>query len=381
MKILHITEYFPHSADCEVRGGIEARAFYISRELARLGHDITVLCARMPDEPVEHEIAGITVRRCGPVRPYTQAGSKLARLEFMRSSVQIGKSLGVDLVDGQNYLAYVSAIHIARAADIPRVATYHDVWLGEWRKNMGFSAGLMGEVLERYVLAHRWDHFIVNSGATRRKLAAVAKGSPRIDVVYNGISLAEYAGARPPRYSRPTICYVGRLVRYKRVHDLLHALLVVRAQIPEVVLEIVGSGPDRDAVEALVRELGLERNVNMRGFVEKHRDVLDVMARSHVVCLPSEVEGFGMVVVEAMACGTPVVASALEPIREITKEGQGGSLFPVGDVPELARQLLALLGDPALHARCVAEGRAIASGFDWKSLGQQTENIYRGLLS
>lgn len=380
MRVVHITEYFPQSADCEVRGGIEARAFYISRELARLGHEVTVLCARLPGEPVEHEIEGITVRRCGPVRPYTQSGSKLSRLEFVRASIQAGRAIGADLVDGQNYLGYIAAIHIARGLDVPRIATYHDVWLGEWRKNMGFAAGMMGEALERYVLAHRWDQFIVNSGATRRKLVHAARSASPIEVVYNGISLDEYADLAVERYARPTICYVGRLVRYKRVHDLLRALLEVRAQIPNVHLEIVGSGPDADAVTALVAELGLERSVTLHGFVEKHRDVLDVMARSHVLCLPSEVEGFGMVIVEALACGTPVVASALEPIREITEEGKGGSLFPVGDVGEIARQLLALLGDPALHARCVAEGRDLASGFDWTALGRQTERIYQGVL-
>ncbi len=381
MKVLHITEYFPRSADCEVRGGIEARAFYISRELARLGHDVTVLCARLPDEPVEHDLDGIHVRRCGPVRPYTQAGSKVARLEFVRSSIQAGRALKPDLVDGQNYLAYIAAIHIARPLRIPRIATYHDVWLGEWRKNMGFSAGLMGEALERYVLAHRWDQFIVNSGATKTKLVGVARSGSKIDVVYNGISLDDYTGLRPERFSRPTICYVGRLVRYKRVHDLLHALVKVRATIPDIHLEIVGSGPDEGDVAALVEQLGLQRSVTLRGFVEKHRDVLDVMARSHVLCLPSEVEGFGMVIVEALACGTPIVASALDPIREITQEGRGGSLFPVGDVDEMARQLVAMFEDSALHARSVTEGRAIASGFDWSALGTQTEAIYQRVLA
>lgn len=380
MKILLISEYFPHSSECEVRGGIEARAFYIARELAKR-HQVTVLCARLPDESVEHEFDGITVRRCGPVRPYTQAGSKVARLTFMHASIQVGRALGADIVDGQNYLAYVSAIHISKARDIPRIATYHDVWLGDWIKNMGMGAGVMGEVLERYVLAHKWNQFIANSGATRQKLLDVSNGLAPAQVVYNGIALEDYADVSKERFERPTICYVGRLVRYKRVDDLLRALLVVRREVPNILLKIVGSGPDSDAIEALSVELGLRDNVEFVGFIKKHRDVLDLMARSHVLCLPSEVEGFGMVVIEAMACGTPVVATSLAPIVEITHGGQGGMLFPVGDVEQLAASLMTLVTDRDRHARCAAEGRKLASEYDWKMLGAQTEAIYQAVCS
>ena len=379
MKIILITEYFPRSNDCEVRGGIEARAFFIARELAKR-NDVTVLCARLPDEPVEQEVAGITVRRCGPVRPYTQSGSIAARAGFVRACISVGRTIGADVVDGYHYIPYLAALQIASACDIPRIATFHDIWLNNWVKNFGYT-GVIGEVVERYVLARHWDHFITNSESTKQKLVAARRKATPADVVYNGIRLADYASLPTERYARPTISYVGRMVRYKRVDDLLRALVVVRDRVPDVLLKLVGSGPDDARFRSLATELGLDRNVEWVGYVEKHRDVLEILGRSHVSCLPSEVEGFGMVIIESMACGTPVVASALAPIREITHEGRGGLLYPVGDVDALATKLVAMLTDAALHTRAVAEARTLASEYDWSPLAERTEAIYRDVLA
>jgi glycosyltransferase involved in cell wall biosynthesis len=119
--------------------------------------------------------------------------------------------------------------------------------------------------------------------------------------------------------------------------------------------------------------------VSFHGFVPKHRDVIEVMVRSHVLCLPSAVEGFGMAVIEAMACGTPVVASALDPIREITREGQGALLYPCGNVSQLASHLTTLLTDHDAHAQRVAEANALVATYDWKPLAGKVEAIYKSV--
>ncbi|MGE0395437.1 MAG: glycosyltransferase family 4 protein [Kofleriaceae bacterium] len=375
MNVLLLTEYFPRSEHCEVRGGVEARSFYLAREIAR-HHRVDVICAREPGQGVEEELAGVRVHRTGPVREYKQAGSLAVRGAFLVEAIRAARKIDADIVDSYNFLAYVAATQIAREKDIPRVATYHDVWLGEWIRNLGLVSGIVGEVVERYVLAHRWDQIIANSEYTRQKLAAAGARAAGMEVVYNGIALDAFEQVRVPRAMRPTVCYVGRLVRYKRVNDLIDAIHILRARVPDVKLEIVGSGPDAGRLAAQVSRLGLENHVEFHGFVQKHHDVLEVMARSHVLCLPSAVEGFGMAIVEAMACGTPVVASALEPIREVTREGQGALLYPCGDVAALADHLTTMLTDTALHSRYVIDARALAADYDWRPLAAKVERIY-----
>lgn len=379
MNILLVTEYFPRSAACEVRGGVEARAFYLARELARR-HSVRVICTREPGDPPQEDVAGVGVHRCGPPRPYGQAGLLDARAAFIHAAVKLGRQWPADIVDGFNFLAYVAAYHISRSRQIPRVATYHDVWLGEWIRHLGLVSGLAGEVVERYVLSKRWDRFIANSETTRQELLAARVRAPAIEVVYNGIALEEFADLNVPKFAEPTVCYVGRLVRYKRVDDLLHAVPKVRETLPALKVKIVGSGPEESRLQMLAKDLGLGRHVEFLGFVPKHRFALETMARSHVVCLPSAVEGFGMVVVEAMACGTPVVASALPPIREITREGQGALLFDCGNVPALAGGLIAALTNEDLRARLAGQGRLLAREFDWKPLAAKVETIYQSVL-
>jgi len=229
------------------------------------------------------------------------------------------------------------------------------------------------------VLAQRWNHIIANSEYTRDKLKTTRSTAP-VDVVYNGISLEDFERVKAPKFERPTIAYVGRLVRYKRVDDLLRALVDVKQVVPDVQLKIVGSGPDEQLLRGLVPELGLEKQVEFLGFVQKHRDVLETMVRSRVLCLPSAVEGFGMAVIEAMACGTPVVASSLAPIREVTRGGQGGMLYECGNLVELAANLTTMLTDDAVRDRCVDEARALAADYDWKPLAAKTEAIYQAVL-
>ncbi len=379
MNILLITEYFPRSSDCEVRGGVEARAFYIARELARR-HRVRVLAAREPGVPDENEVAGIHVSRCGPERPYGQGGLLGARVAFLRAAIRAGRDAKADVVEGCNHIAYVAAERVSDALGVPRVATYHDVWLGEWVHNLGWISGLVGEVMERHVLSKTWDRIIANSEATRQKLLAARARTPAIEVVYNGIALEDFAGLGGPKFEQPTICYVGRLVRYKRVDDLLRAAVRVRGRVPDLRVKIIGSGPEEQRLRALAAELELGGCAEFVGFVPRHRDVLETMARSHLACLPSAVEGFGMAVIEAMACGTPVVASALAPIREITREGQGGLLFPCADVAALAAKLTEMLTDAALRHRCEEQARVLARDYDWKPLAAKAEAVYEAVL-
>lgn len=154
MNILIITEYFPSSEECNVKGGVEARAFYIAKNLAK-NHNVYVITSWEEGLSQKDEFCGISVIRCGKQRKYSQGGSFIERLSFMNEAVKTGKKLDVDIVEGYNFITYPVAYNISKKLNIPRVATYHDVWLGgEWIKNLGFF-GIFGEILERYILSKK----------------------------------------------------------------------------------------------------------------------------------------------------------------------------------------------------------------------------------
>jgi glycosyltransferase involved in cell wall biosynthesis len=378
MKILIITEYFPGSENCDIKGGVEARAFYLAKNLAKK-HDVTVVTS-FDAGTVQHEtISGINVIRCGKKRNYSQGGSFIDRLSFIFSAIKTGKKLDTDIVDGYNFISYIVAYEISKFLHIPRVATYHDVWLGEWVKNVGLINGIIGEILERYVLSKKWDKFIAVSNYTKQKLKNKGIREDNISVVYNGIDLENYTISNDKEEN--TICYVGRLVKYKKVDDLINAVEIVKNDISGIKLNIVGSGPEEKNLKKIVSEKNLKDNVKFLGFLKSHSEVMNYLKRAKLFSLPSIVEGFGMVTVEAVACETPYVNSKIPPTVEITNNGLGGILYEPENVSQLSEYIKTLLEDNILYLQKQNECKNLSKNYDWNELSNILENEYLKIIS
>lgn len=169
----------------------------------------------------------------------------------------------------------------------------------------------------------------------------------------------------------PHVGFIGRLDPIKRIPDLLHA--IARLQKP-VHLDICGDGAERAKLEFLINNLGLRERVTLHGEVASPEEAL-----SHVslLILPSAAEGFGLVLIEAMAAGVPVVATDVPGIRDVVRDGQTGLLVPPFAPIELARAIDRLLADKPLRRRLIAQGRDdVARRFTWDVVLPQ----YRKLL-
>lgn len=380
MKIVMITEYFPQSEDCEIRGGVEARCFYVARELARK-HEVTVISALEPNMPTEQTLDGIRIVRCGKTREYHQTGALRERLSFMRQAYKLGIKLDADLVEGTNFMSYLPAYYVARKKRRPSVALYADVWVGRWIHNIGLIQGIMGEVLEWFVLSRNWSYLIAISRFTQKNLLKCGVQEKKLKLIYLGVDTGKCRSISAPKGKRPTICCVARLVEYKKVDVLVRALSLMRNHVENIQCNIIGVGPELEKLEGIVRELDLEGNIHFLGFVKKHEDVLKEIKKSHVFCLPSVVEGFGLAVIEAMACSTPYVCSNISPLKEVTHNGTGGLLFEREDPDDLAKKILLLLDDDALYRRCVQEGLELAQRYDWTTTARETEMFYTEIRS
>jgi len=379
MKIVMITEYFPQSKDCEIRGGVEARCFYVARELAKK-HEITVISALEPDAPRQQVFDGIRIIRCGKPKEYRQTGGIKERLSFMKEAYKLGIKLDADLVEGTNFISYLPAYYIARKKNLPRIALYNDVWVGKWTDNIGLIPGVMGEILERFILSRNWSCLIANSRFTLKNLLNYGLEKERLKLIYMGVDARKCRSITVPTEKRPTISCVSRLVEYKKVPVLIRAVSSIKNHLEDIQCNIIGIGPELKKLEGLVQELDLEGNVNFLGFMKRHDDVLRIIKKSGIFCLPSIVEGFGIVVIEAMACSTPYVCSNIPPLKEITHNGMGGLLFERENPHDLAKKILLLLEDDELYRKCIHEGLKLAQRYDWTNIAKKTEILYENAV-
>ena len=221
------------------------------------------------------------------------------------------------------------------------------------------------------------DVHIAISAGLASYLGASEGFDPRsFEVVHYGI---EAGPPPPPLPGAPRLAVVGRFVPIKGHDALLRALARVRQQLPEVTLEIAGDGPLEPELRATVSRLGLGERVSFLGRVAPPGPVFE---RAEVVVVPSFGEGFGMVVLEAMERGRPVVASDVGGLPEIVADGRTGLLVPPSDPEAFAAAIVELAGDPARAADMGAAGRTRAlAEFSQERCTDRIEAIYGAALA
>ncbi len=180
-------------------------------------------------------------------------------------------------------------------------------------------------------------------------------------------ALAATDAAREPH----TVLCVARQYPRKRVADLITAFRTVCDRLPGARLVVIGDGPEHGALQALVEQLALGPAVRLLGALADDGEVRAWYRRCAVFCLPSIQEGFGIVFLEAMASGLPVVSTTATAIPEVVPQGQAGLLVPPRDPEALAEALLSLLSDPELQARCRAFGRDHVVAFSWDRVAER----------
>lgn len=374
MKIGIITEYFPKSDVLDIKGGAEACAFNEAKYLVNR-HDVTAITSYEAGAKKNDNITGINVIRCGKERKYVQSGSLFSRLNFMIDAYKIGKNENFDILVGYNFITYPIAWKIAGKLKKPCVLRYHDMWIGEWIKNFGIS-GIFGELMERYILSLDLDMILSVSEYTKNKLKRYFDPE-KIIVIPNIVDVPQ---VEAQKFQKPTICCVSRLVEYKRVDDLLHAVKIIKKDIPDIQCKIVGTGPNEFYLKKLVKDLEISENVDFCGFIEDHDDVLKAVKASHVFCLPSLVEGFGIVIVEAMASGVPFVASNIPPLVEASG-GKGGLFFKPKNYKEMADKIKSILNNKELQKNLGKEGIVKSKEYKGEKIAKKIESIYEKLIN
>jgi glycosyltransferase involved in cell wall biosynthesis len=227
-------------------------------------------------------------------------------------------------------------------------------------------------------LAHRRTRIMIcNSEFLAMRTRERDLFPPPIRVIRNGVDLERFTPAPFPVDGPPTVVSVANLNAHKGQARLLEALRLLREELAEARLVLVGDGRDRRRLEELAATLGLAGAVRFEGHVLDPRPFL---AQAHVVALASDHEGFPNALLEAMASGRPVVATRVGGVPELVQDGTSGFLTEP-DPARLAERLRHLLTDRVLRQRMGSAARARAEAFSWERVVRETEGVYREVLA
>jgi glycosyltransferase involved in cell wall biosynthesis len=219
--------------------------------------------------------------------------------------------------------------------------------------------------------AGRADIVTVTSQHSRRiALAAYGLDPDRMRVVPEGIDLTGWGSAERPREGS-VILSVARQYRRKNTIALVRAMAQVRESMPLARLRVVGGGPELDRLRRERRSLGLEGTIELLGEMPGSQALREEYRRADIFCLPSLQEGFGIVYLEAMASGLPIVALDAAAVPEIVLEDRVGMLVPPDKPGALAETLIRLLQDRDLRLRMGTAGKERAALYDWPNVARR----------
>jgi glycosyltransferase involved in cell wall biosynthesis len=335
-------------------GGAERWYRNLGKRLAAEGHEVTYLTLRQWPRNERGEVPGVRVVTAGPrMELYSPSGRRRVLPPLVFGAGVLWHLLlrggRYDVVHTASF-PYFSLLAAALVRPLRRfrlVVDWHELWsAGYWREYLGAVGGRIGSAVQALCLRVPQRAFCFSQLHARRLRAAPVNGEL---TVLEG----EYAGsleAREPARAEPVVVFAGRHIPEKRVPALVPALALARERIHELRGEIFGDGPDRDEVLRLRAEHGLDDALEVPGFVDAER-VESALARALCMVLPSRREGYGLIVVEAAALGTPsvVVADPDNAAVDLVREGENGFIAPSASPEDLA----------AAIERVHAEGHAL----------------------
>lgn len=297
----------------------------------------------------------------------------------IRALTRLIRDRQIDLVHTHSPLAGILGRHAALRAGRPCVHTLH-------------GQGILDELRHPHSLWHRIKllTYQVQERRLNAKSAAIIALSPslaqaavrarhaaadRLAVVPHGVPI-------PPKAARNgaslTVVYVGRLHPEKGVDDLVAAFAEVRRQVPTATLLLIGDGPMRERLRAQKDAAGLGRSVLMPG---EKAELAAAFSDAACVVLPSRAEGLSYVLLEAMASGVPVIATAVGATPELIEDGRTGLLVAPGDRAALVRAILSLLRDPSRGAALGASAReTVRTRYGRETMIERTLDVYGAAL-
>ncbi len=373
IKIVFVSDaIYPYNT-----GGKEKRLFEVTTRLAKKGLDIHLYCMKwwcgasdkMENGVHLHAICKYYPLYSGERRSIVQAVMfGLACLKLIKEDFDI-----VDVDHIPHFPLFFTKL-VCLLKKKKMIVTWHEVWGKDyWLEYLGWR-GIFGYLLEK-LSVFMPNEIISVSKYTTKKLKNNLKSKKNIYTIPNGNDFEKIQEIKSSR-RRSDIIFAGRLLKHKNVDLLIKSIQLIKEKKLKIKCLIIGDGPEKKNLEALNQKLNLKKNIKFLGFLENHDIVYALMKSSKVFLLPSTREGFGVVVIEANACGIPVIVIDHKDnaARDLIEVGKNGFVYQL-DENEIAKKIIRLLKkhpDKKMKQTCKDSARE----YDWDRIVSDVEEVY-----
>jgi len=379
MNVLYITKTSPFS---DGGGGGEKRAEEVTKRLADEGHDVTILCGKTEPGLSKHvERNGCTVRHvtCIPERThrFSTIAFYSARYLFPVVSIPVLVSLlftrSVDVIV-ENMTPYPTlSVVLARISGTPIVAVQHEYFDRTIYSTYGPLTATIQLIVQNFLRIFDYDTIIVPTNHVKSMFVGYGIDSSKIEVVPNGVNWRRFH-LPEVESCHANLVTIGRLSKRKGQSEILRAIERVHQEHGDVTLDVVGAGPARSRLEDLAIELDISNRVTFHGYVSDERKI-ELLNRAEIFVFASRQEGFGLVLLEAMSAGLPVVARNLPVYHEFFTDGQNGFLVEEPVAAGLASKVIRLIDDGSKRSEIGKLNRDTASDYGWERTAAETNGI------
>lgn len=334
-------------------GGAEVYVHELAKRWVGEGNKVTMFCGNDNRQRVNEVIDGVEIfRRGGTYTVYLFA--------FIYYLVKFRGKYDL-IIDCENGIPFFTPLYVRK----PIILVIHHVHQDIIRKYLRFPIAQIAATLEAKVMPSIYRDRQVVTVSESSKEEIIKLGFTReenIEIVYNGTSVKndEYV----PKTEYPSFLYLGRLQDYKNIDVAIEAFAKVARKYPSAKLNIVGFGESQSKLRKLAERLKVAESVSFMGKVSD-RDKARLLSEAWVVLQPSQVEGWGITVIEANACGTPVIASRVNGLRDSVVHGRTGILVQYRSAGQFAKAMENLIQDTELRERLSREAYLWSRNFSW----------------
>lgn len=370
-------------------GGLARHVQDLSEALVKQGHSLFIITQGDNNIPARQKLKGVKIFRTEKIKISAKNFiDNILQLNFqmLEEAIKLKDIVDIDIIHGHDWLVFWAGRVLKHALKKPLVYTIHAT---EYGRNQGIYNDMQRYIndLEWHASFEAWKVIVCSNYMKQEVKGLFQTPEDKIEIIENGVNIdnyqAEYSREFRKKYASPReslVFFVGRIVREKGIQILIKAIPEILAQNPDIKFVIAGKGPHLSNLKNQARFLGIDDRIYFTGYIsDEERNKLYQIA--DLAVFPSLYEPFGIVALEAMATGTPVIASSVGGLAEFIEHRENGYKVSPGDPLSLAKAITHLLANKKEASKIAKNGfEMVRNEYNWDKIAAKTFNLYEKVL-